>query len=72
MIKALTKIGNSQGLILDKPILDLVGIPPNGQVEIEANGKALIIRAAKQQPVREIAKKITRTHERALRRLKDS
>lgn len=72
MVKSLVRIGNSQGVILDRPVLDLVGIPPDGQVEITTDGTALILRPAKRENVRDAARKITRTHERALRRLKDS
>ena len=43
MIKKLTQYGNSQALIIDKPILALVGIEKNTQLKITTDGKSIII-----------------------------
>lgn len=43
MIKKLTKYGNSQALIIDKPILALIGIDKNSQLKITTDGRSLII-----------------------------
>ena len=48
MIKKLTPIGNSLGLIIDRPILDLLNIDRGSRLEITTDGKRLII-----VPVRE-------------------
>ncbi|MDQ6958721.1 MAG: AbrB/MazE/SpoVT family DNA-binding domain-containing protein [Mariprofundaceae bacterium] len=48
MIKNLTPIGNSLGLIIDRPILKLLGIDRDTELEITTDGETLII-----QPVRE-------------------
>ena len=50
MIKKLTPIGNSLGLIIDRPILNLLDINRNTDLEITTDGEMLII-----QPVREDA-----------------
>jgi antitoxin component of MazEF toxin-antitoxin module len=43
MIKTLTKHGNSLALILDKPILELLGIEPETPISISTDGKSLIL-----------------------------
>ncbi len=43
MIKRLTPIGNSLGLIIDRPILDLLGIDRDTELEITTDGEMLII-----------------------------
>jgi antitoxin component of MazEF toxin-antitoxin module len=43
MIKKLIKHGNSSALIIDKPILDLLKINDNTPLEINTDGKSLII-----------------------------
>jgi antitoxin component of MazEF toxin-antitoxin module len=43
MIKKLIKHGNSSALIIDKPILDLLKINDNTLLEINTDGKSLII-----------------------------
>ncbi len=46
MIKKLTPIGNSLGLIIDKPILDLLGLDRDTPLKVSTDGKNLIIEAA--------------------------
>jgi antitoxin component of MazEF toxin-antitoxin module len=43
MVKRLQAIGNSSGLILDKPILELLRITPETELEISTDGERLII-----------------------------
>jgi antitoxin component of MazEF toxin-antitoxin module len=43
MIKKLIKHGNSSALIIDKPILELLKISDNTPLEINTDGKSLII-----------------------------
>ncbi len=43
MIKRLTSLGNSSALIIDKPILELLHITPETDLNITTDGKALII-----------------------------
>jgi len=47
MLKRLTSIGNSLGLIIDRPILDLLDIDRDTELEIKTDGKQLIIRPAR-------------------------
>ncbi len=45
MIKTLTKHGNSYALIIDRPIMDLLKITPETQLDITTDGKGLTVRA---------------------------
>jgi len=44
MIKRLTAIGNSLGLIIDRPILELLEIDKETPLEVRTDGEMLIIR----------------------------
>ncbi len=46
MIKQLCKVGNSNALILDKPILELLGLEEDGQVQLTIQDGHLIISPA--------------------------
>lgn len=46
MIKQLRKVGNSNALILDKPILELLGLEENGQVQLTIEDGVLIVAPA--------------------------
>ena len=52
MIKQLRKLGNSNALILDKPILELLGLEENGQVQLTIQDGNLIITPANPQLVK--------------------
>ena len=43
MRKGLTKFGNSYGVIIDKPILDLLKISPDTPLEITTDGDRLVL-----------------------------
>jgi antitoxin MazE len=43
MSKRLQAVGNSSGLIIDKPILELLRITPETELEISTDGHRLII-----------------------------
>lgn len=52
MIKKLIKHGNSYALIIDKPIMELLGVTPETALELTTNGDKLVIspvRPAKKQ-----------------------
>lgn len=51
MIKQLRKVGNSNALILDKPILELIGVAEGGDVQLTVQSGSLIITPANPQPV---------------------
>ena len=44
VIKHLTKHGNSLALVIDKPILDLLGIDADTPLEVKTDGNALRVR----------------------------
>jgi antitoxin component of MazEF toxin-antitoxin module len=43
MIKQLRKVGNSNALILDKPILELLGLADDGRVQLTIRDGSLIV-----------------------------
>ena len=44
MVKTLKQIGNSYGVIIDKPILEILHITPETPLEITTDGESLQIR----------------------------
>ncbi len=67
MIKRLQKIGNSRGIVLDKPILDLLGIEPDGSFEIRAEKGGLFLKPV---DAKEAYQKISQRHRKSLDKLK--
>jgi antitoxin component of MazEF toxin-antitoxin module len=43
MKKRLTRTGNSVALVLDKPLLEQLGLDENSEVEISTNGDVLVM-----------------------------
>jgi antitoxin component of MazEF toxin-antitoxin module len=43
MIKKLSKHGNSLALVIDRPILELLGIDERTSLEIRTDGQALVV-----------------------------
>lgn len=43
MVKRLTKTGNSLALVLDKPLLEQLGIDERTPLEISTNGDVLVV-----------------------------
>jgi antitoxin MazE len=76
MRKNLSAIGNSLGLVIEKPILELLNITRDTELEVTTDGTRLII-----EPVREVeakgrrgrveaaTKRVMKNHDRTLRRL---
>ena len=60
MVKRLTKTGNSLSLVLDKPLLEQLGIDEDTPLEISTNGDVLVV-----TPVRDQAR------ERKLKKARD-
>lgn len=52
MIKSLVKHGNSSALVIEKPILSLLGATPESEFEVTTDGKSLIL-----TPVRDAARR---------------
>ena len=51
MIKKLTTIGHSLGIILDRPVLDLLNINRDTELTITTDGDALILRPVRPQDI---------------------
>jgi antitoxin MazE len=72
MIKKLSAVGNSLGLIIERPILELLDITKDTSLEVKTDGVALIIRPVKlsnKERLRESTKRMMATHEETLRKL---
>ncbi len=76
MRKKLTKTGNSLALVLDKPLLDQVGIDAATPLEISTDGEVIVISPVRnRQRTRKLKKVVAEAHRRyggAFRRLADS
>jgi antitoxin component of MazEF toxin-antitoxin module len=65
MRKKLTRTGNSLALVLDKQLLDRVGIDANTPIEVSTNGQVIVV-----SPVRDhrrtgkLKKIVTEAHKR--------
>ncbi len=51
VIKQLKKVGNSNALILDKAIMELVGLEENSEVQLTVHNGSIIITPAHPKPV---------------------
>ena len=75
MAKTLTPIGNSLGLIIDKPILHLLGIDRDTRLDMSVtpDGKGIEVRAigaeGHRDRVRRSNKRMAETHRAALKKL---
>ena len=73
MIKRLTKHGNSLALVIDKPVLDLLGIDAGTPLSIVTDGRSLIVspvRDPKRRKAFEAAlKEVNRKFGKMLKRL---
>jgi len=72
MVKKLSRIGNSLGLILDRPVLELLQIDENTPIEITTDGNVLVmrpVRSPKRARVRESASKLIKAHRKTLAKL---
>lgn len=73
MIKTLTAHGNSAALIVDKPIMELLGITMTTPLKISTDGKSLIISPVpedeREQRLQEALQRVNERHGRTLKRL---
>jgi antitoxin component of MazEF toxin-antitoxin module len=51
MIKRLRKVGNSNALLLDKPILELLGLKEDGKVQLNVSNGSLVVTPVDPKPV---------------------
>jgi len=72
VIKKLTSIGNSLGLIIERPILDLLGIDNTTELEIKTDGEGLSIRPVRKshrERVLDSANRMMDVHDETLKKL---
>lgn len=72
MIKNLTAVGNSLGLIIERPILDLLDIDKETPLEVRTDGEVLIIRPQRRNRsarLKAAAKRMMEAHDDTLRKL---
>ena len=51
MIKQIKKVGNSSALILDRAVMELVGLSEGGEVQLTVHNGSIIITPAHPRPV---------------------
>ena len=72
MRKKLITIGSSLGIIIDKPILELLKITPETEIEMETDGRNLVLRpvpAASRKQVEESLDRVVKRNRASLRKL---
>ena len=73
MTKTLTKHGNSWALVIDKPILELLGAGPDTPFEITTDGRCLILTpvrpAAEEKKFEKALEMVHRRFGRAMKKL---
>ncbi len=70
MVKKLSAIGNSLGIVIEKPILELLKIDRDTELEITTDGTRLIIEPLdRKRRVATAIERATKKHARTLRRL---
>jgi len=72
MVKKLTAVGNSLGLIIDKPVLELLSIDRDTPLEITTDGEALVIRPvrpSRKERVQASGRRMAEVHRETLRKL---
>lgn len=73
MRKKLTRTGNSVALVLDKPLLEQLGLDDGGEVELSTNGDVLVVTpvrsAGRERRFRKSVEKISARYEGLFRRL---
>ena len=66
MIKHLQKIGNSRGIVLDRPILELLEVPPDGAFELTPRQGGLFLKPI---TAKEAYEKVAKKHRKSLDKL---
>ncbi len=73
MKKNLTIVGNSLGIIIEKPILDLLGINRETQLEMITDGKRLILEPVREEnrtaKIKAATRRVIKNHDKTLREL---
>lgn len=75
MIKKLTRTGNSIAVVLDRPMLEELGLDEDSEVEVSTNGQIIVITpkrdAARERKFRKAADKISRKYAGLFKRLSE-
>lgn len=74
MTKRIRAIGNSAGIIIDKPILELLKITQETELDLSTDGERLIITpvrspAGKQAQLKKAQSRVLRAHDATFRKL---
>ncbi len=72
MVKNLSRIGNSLGLIIERPILELLKVDESTPLEISTDGDVLTIRPLRKERrerLRSTAKRVMAAHHDTLEKL---
>ncbi|HEV2722639.1 MAG TPA: AbrB/MazE/SpoVT family DNA-binding domain-containing protein [Thermoanaerobaculia bacterium] len=75
MIKKLTRTGNSVAVVLDKPILEELGLDEDSEVEVSTNGQIIVIapkrHASRERRFRKSVEKINQKYAGLFKRLSE-
>ena len=75
MIKRLTRTGNSIAVVLDKPLLEELGLDEGAEVEVSTNGQIIVITpkrsAARERKFRKAVRKINGKYAGLFQRLSE-
>lgn len=72
MRKKLSVVGNSLGLLIEKPILELLNIDRDTELEVSTDGNRLIlepIRSGRAKQIAELHEKVMKKHDATFRKL---
>jgi antitoxin component of MazEF toxin-antitoxin module len=71
MRKKLSAIGNSYGLVIEKPILELLNIDRDTELEVTTDGQRLVIEPIRtdKKSLRASAEKVMKKHDSTFRKL---
>ncbi len=72
MQKSLTAIGNSLGIVIEKPILELLGITKETVLEMRTDGERLIIeplKSARAKKLSAASQRVLKNHDATFRKL---
>lgn len=75
MVKKLTRTGNSLALVLDKPLLEQLGIDETTELEVSSNGDVLVVTPvrdrARERKFRKAVEKVNRKYAGLFKRLSE-
>lgn len=74
MVKTIRKVGNSNALLLDKAILELIGLREGGQVKLTVTNGSLLVtpvaaKVADQEKFQQCLNDVMKTRHKLLKRL---